>query len=60
MSKEGKRVIDSAAHQPRKPALFEDVSTNATPEGLAWAITRGGTRRRDNLARIISLEADTA
>ena len=36
-----------AAHQPSKAELEEDVSIDATPEALAWAITRGGAERRE-------------
>ena len=36
-----------AAHQPSKAELEEDVSIDATPEALAWAVTRGGSERRD-------------
>ena len=35
---------DAAAHQPSKSELEEDVSVDATPEALAWAVTRGGCR----------------
>lgn len=35
-----------AAHQPTKAELEEDVSINATPEALAWTVTRGGAERR--------------
>ena len=31
-----------AAHQPSKAELEEDVGVDATPEALAWAVTRGG------------------
>ena len=37
---------DAAAHQPSKAELEEDVSVNATPEALAWAVTRGGAEKR--------------
>ena len=47
MDGEGKRVPDPAAHQPSKAKLEEDVSIEATPEALAWAVTRGGCKRRD-------------
>ena len=40
--------VDPAAHQPSKAELEEDVSINATPEALAWAVTRGGAERREN------------
>ena len=36
-----------AAHQPTKAELEEDVSVDATPEALAWAVTRGGVKRLD-------------
>ena len=35
-----------AAHQPSKAELEEDVSIDAAPEALAWAVTRGGAERR--------------
>ena len=34
-----------AAHQPSKSELEEDVRIDATPETLAWAVTRGGAPR---------------
>ena len=40
--------IDPAAHQPTKADLEEDVSVDATPEALAWAVTRGGAKRRED------------
>ena len=36
-----------AAHQPSKAQLEEDVGIDATPEALAWAVTRGGVKRLD-------------
>ena len=36
-----------AAHQPTKAELEEDVSIDATPEALAWAVMRSGAKRRD-------------
>lgn len=36
-----------AAHQPSKAELEEDVSIDATPEALAWAVTRGGAEPRE-------------
>ena len=39
--------VAPAAHQPSKAELEEDVSVDATPEALAWAVTRGGAERRD-------------
>ena len=41
------RVSDPAAHQPTKADLEEDVSIDATPDALAWAVTRGGVERRE-------------
>ena len=46
MDAEGTRVSDPADHQPTKAELEADVSIDATPEALAWAVTRGGTDRR--------------
>ena len=37
----------SADHQPSKAELEENVSIDATPEALAWAVTRGGVQRRE-------------
>ena len=45
MTREGRRVNDPAAHQPSKAELEEDVSIDAPPEALAWAVTRGGAKR---------------
>ena len=45
MTQEAK--ADAAAHQPSKAELEEDVGIDATPEALAWAVTRGGAERRD-------------
>lgn len=38
----------AAEHQPNKAELQEDVSVDASPEALAWAVTRGGAKRRDD------------
>ena len=38
---------DPADHQPSKSELEEDVSIDATPESLAWAVTRGGAEGRE-------------
>ena len=38
--------IDPAAHQPAKSDMEKDVIIDATPEALAWAVTRGGAERR--------------
>ena len=45
MTQESK--ANPAAHQPSKAELEEDVSVDATPEALAWAVTRGGSERRE-------------
>ena len=42
-----KPKVASVDHQPSKVELEEDVSIDATPEALAWAVTRGGAKRRD-------------
>ena len=44
MTQESK--ADAASHQPSKAELEEDVSIDAAPEALAWAVTRGGAERR--------------
>lgn len=36
----------TAHHQPAKAELEEDARINATPEALAWAVTRGGAERQ--------------
>ena len=41
------RKANPAAHQPSKAELEEDVSIDATPETLAWAVTRGGAKRSE-------------
>ena len=41
------KAIDPAAHQPRKIDMEADVSIDATPEALAWAVTRGGAERHE-------------
>ena len=46
MTQEAK--ANSAAHQPSKAELEEDVSIDATPEALARAVTRGGAERLGN------------
>ena len=40
-------ATDPAAHQPTKADMEADVGIDATPEALAWAVTRGGSERRD-------------
>ena len=39
-----KRPVD---HQPTKAEMEEVIEIDATPEALAWAITRGGAERRE-------------
>ena len=39
------KATDPAAHQPTKADMGEDVSVDASPEALAWAVTRGGAER---------------
>ena len=34
--------VAPAAHQPSKTELEEDIGVDASPEALAWAVTRGG------------------
>lgn len=48
MDREGKRIPDPASHQPSKAELEADVSADATPEALAWAVTRGGAKRHQS------------
>ena len=48
MDGKGKRGLAPAAHQPNKAELEEDVSIDAPPEALAWAVTRGGSKRRED------------
>ena len=46
MEREPPTPTDPATHQPTKADLEEDVSIDATPEALAWAVTRGGAEKR--------------
>ncbi len=48
MDRDRKGFGNPAAHQPNKAELEEDVSIDATPEALAWAVTRGGADRRED------------
>ena len=36
------KATDPPAHQPTKADMEEDVSIDAAPEALAWAVTPGG------------------
>ena len=47
MAERDLRATDPAAHRPTKADMEEDVSIDATPEALAWAVTRGGAERRE-------------
>ena len=49
MENRAKRQRDPTTHQPSKAELEEDVSVDATPEALAWAVTRGGAERRSGI-----------
>lgn len=46
MDSERTGAAEAATHQPSKTELEEDMSIKATPETLAWAVTRGGQERR--------------
>ena len=46
MAEQDVRATDPAAHQPTKADMGEDVSIDATPDALAWAVLRGGAARR--------------
>ena len=48
MDKCNQRLENPSSHQPSKAELDEDVSIDALPEALAWALTRGGAERRDD------------
>ena len=52
--------VDPAAHQPSKTELEEDVSIDATPEALAWAITRGGAERSRTSVETATAEQENA
>ena len=47
MAEQDVRATDPAAHQPTKADMEEDVSIDAAPEALAWAVTRGGAEHRE-------------
>ena len=46
MDKCVQRRANPSSHQPSKAELEEDVRVDASPEALAWAVTRGGAERR--------------
>ena len=45
MAERDVKATDPAAHQPTKADMEADVSVDAAPEALAWAVTRGGAER---------------
>lgn len=45
MDRDLKGVADPAGHQPSKAELNKGVGIDATPEALAWAVSRGGAKR---------------
>ena len=51
--------INPAAHQPSKADLEEDMSIDTTPQALAWAVTRGGSARRDETKPTAGSESDS-
>ena len=57
----GKSVPDPAVtHQPSKAELEEDVRIDATPDALAWAVTRGGAGRRANTQSFTQAKSNVA
>ena len=48
MDKCVQRRANPSSHQPSKAELKEDVRVDASPEALAWTVTRGGAVRRDD------------
>ena len=46
MAEQDVRAADPVAHQPTKAEMEADVSIEATPEALAWAVTRVGVARK--------------
>ena len=47
MADQDLKATDPAAHQPSKADMEADIGVDATPEALTWAVTRGGTERRE-------------
>ena len=45
MAEQDAEASDPAVHQPIKADIEEDVSIDATPQALAWAVTLGGGER---------------
>ena len=52
--------VAPATHQPRNAELEEDVTIDATPEALAWAITRGGAERNRTSTETATAEQENA
>ena len=52
--------VAPATHQPSKAELEEDVSIDATPESLAWAVTRGGADRCANTQASLRAKGNVA
>ena len=48
MDKCVQRRASPSFHQASKAELEEDVRVEASPEALAWAVTRGGADRHDD------------
>ena len=47
MAEQDVKASDPAAHHPTKADMEEDMSVGDSPEALAWAVTRGGTHRKE-------------
>ena len=47
MADQDLKATDPAAHQPTKADMEECIGIDATPEALAWAVTRGGAHRKE-------------
>ena len=52
--------VDPADHQPSKAEMEEDVSVDATPEALAWVVTRGGAERSRTTVETATAEQENA
>ena len=59
MENRAKRQRVPATRQPSKAEIEEDASINATPDALAWAVTRGGAERRDETKPTAGSESDS-
>ncbi len=47
MAERDLRATDPATHPLTKADMEADVSINALPKALAWAVTPGGTEQRE-------------